>query len=250
MLGTILIAFLHALTLILFIYFIDRRRPEPMPILARAFGLGILSVIPSILFELILEPVLSGTPALSALNPALVEEACKGAALWLILKDNKYFDEHIDAIVYAVCVGVGFAFAENIEYFIMYPESMAMRMLTPGHFIFAVFMGFFIARARFTKAEHRIKYMSLAFAAPVAAHWFWDWVCFSMSEDDGIIAASMIIFFAIFYIAMLVVSVKVIKTQRRRDDALYAAQREYAKLMAEEQAKEQDPQADEQVEAE
>lgn len=236
MLETILIALLHALTLILFIYFIDRRRPEPKKILARGFLYGILSVVPALILETILEPILQGGPGILALNPALVEEACKGVALWMIIKDNKDFDEHIDAIVYAVCVGVGFAFAENIGYFIMYPESMVMRMMTPGHFIFAVLMGFFLGRAKFTMGKRQKKFLALAFIAPVAAHWFWDWTCFSTSDGDEFTTAAMILFFAIFYIAMLAVSTKFIKAQRKRDDALYAAQAEYEKLLAAQQA--------------
>lgn len=36
--------------------------------------------------------------------------------LWLLLRNNPYFDEHFDGIVYAVCIGMGFAAIENVLY--------------------------------------------------------------------------------------------------------------------------------------
>ena len=48
------------------------------------------------------------------LGAAIPEEAVKLFALWWLLRRNPYFDEHIDGIVYAVCIGLGVAAMENI----------------------------------------------------------------------------------------------------------------------------------------
>ena len=45
---------------------------------------------------------------------AIPEEVAKLFMLWLLLRKNPFFDEHFDGIVYAVCVGLGFAALENV----------------------------------------------------------------------------------------------------------------------------------------
>ena len=47
---------------------------------------------------------------------AIPEEVAKLFMLWLLLRKNPFFDEHFDGIVYAVCVGLGFAGFENCSF--------------------------------------------------------------------------------------------------------------------------------------
>lgn len=49
----------------------------------------------------------------SLLFAAIPEELAKLFMLWLLLRKNPFFDEHFDGIVYAVCIGLGFAALEN-----------------------------------------------------------------------------------------------------------------------------------------
>ena len=54
---------------------------------------------------------------------AIPEEAAKLLMLWLVLRRNRHFDENMDGIVYAVCVSLGFAAVENVEYLFANSES-------------------------------------------------------------------------------------------------------------------------------
>lgn len=79
---------------------------------------------------------------------ALLEEAFKLLTLWVVLRKNPYFDEHFDSIVYAVCVGLGFAAVENIFYVFSEEERVTVAvsralLAVPGHYAFAILMGYY-----------------------------------------------------------------------------------------------------------
>ena len=88
---------------------------------------------------------------------AIPEETAKLFCLWLFLRKNPYFDERMDGIVYAVCVGMGFAAFENVEYLFAAGTDWVTtgigRSLTaiPGHFGFAVLMGYYFSLNHFDK---------------------------------------------------------------------------------------------------
>ena len=75
---------------------------------------------------------------------AIPEEIAKFAMLWLLLRKNKYFDEKMDGIVYAVCVSLGFAALENVMYLFSNVEAFMSVGIAraifaiPGHFCFGI----------------------------------------------------------------------------------------------------------------
>ena len=75
---------------------------------------------------------------------AIPEEIAKLFILWLVLRNNKFFDEKMDGIVYAVCVSLGFAALENIMYLFLHSESFITVGISraffavPGHFCFGI----------------------------------------------------------------------------------------------------------------
>ena len=109
---------------------------------------------------------------------ALVEEGVKLFFLWLLLRRNPYFDEHIDGVVYAVAVGMGFAAAENIGYLFANIEqwqSVAMSRAifsVPGHFMFAVAMGYYYSVNHFALSNKADRFKVLA--VPVVLHGIFD----------------------------------------------------------------------------
>lgn len=148
-------ALLPALLLFLYIWRKDAQ-PEPFKWLFRALLAGVIICIPVasveswVMNSLFLAggpTTLFGTTVEAFLVAAVPEEAAKLLALWLILRKNPYFDEHFDGIVYAVCVGLGFAAIENVGYVLSSGEGWAsvaiMRALlaVPGHYAFAIIMG-------------------------------------------------------------------------------------------------------------
>ncbi len=198
MLPLISAALLPVLILAFFILRKDKEKPEPAGQLLKSFGLGVLSVIPALLLAQLLagvglvpEQMGSVWEALlsSFCGAAIPEESAKLFMLWLVLRRNPYFDEKVDGIVYAVCVSLGFAAAENVLYLVEHAEhymqvGMARALFAvPGHFCDGVFMGYYYSLARFgsrAPLRHRLSIL----AAPLLAHGVYDFLLFASNACE------------------------------------------------------------------
>lgn len=115
-------AALPAAVLLGFFYRADRARPEPAGLIGRSVLYGFLATIPAVGIELVVDlpaawlPGLAGIFWTSFITAALVEEGIKFVLLKRYLLRNSAFNEVMDGIVYAACVSLGFAFAENLMY--------------------------------------------------------------------------------------------------------------------------------------
>ena len=186
---------------------------EPGKQLMRAVWYGVGICFPVALFEQVVQTMLFGqgghpttlfdTTATAFLVAAIPEEAFKLLALWLVLRHNPYFDEHFDGIVYAVCVGLGFAAFENVGYvlsgsgnWVMVAVSRSL-LAVPGHYAFAVLMGYYYSLYHFVNRSTRNKVLILL--APVLAHGLYDTFCMSttISPVVGSVAAILMVFFCI-----------------------------------------------------
>ena len=163
-------------------------QPEPMSQMLKAFLYGALICIPVSFVENYISGTLfapEGSPSTlmgSTLEAFLVaavpEEGFKLLALWLILRHNPFFDEHYDGIVYAVCVGLGFAAVENVGYVLMHSDAWLSVAVTrallavPGHYAFAVFMGYYYSLYHF--GQKSAKNLLSIFFIPVLAHGCYD----------------------------------------------------------------------------
>ena len=172
----ILAALAPALGLLIFIYKKDSLRQEPVPELLRAFGYGVLSALVSMLFStpMMRLGVVPSEPLtvwdhirVAVFGAGIPEELAKFIMLMQFLNKCRYFD---------ACVGLGFAGLENILYLIQNYEAWvfvgAMRALVsvPGHFFFAVMMGYFLAKAVFDGPERRTRNIVLALVLPMLCH--------------------------------------------------------------------------------
>lgn len=187
-----LIALLPVVLILYYVYKKDRD-PEPIRTVAATFGLGALSCIPAILLELLAEYALGHTP-LEAETPlynrahmfwgvAAIEEICKWGVVMAYVWKHKDFDDSYDAIVYCVSASLGFAALENILYVVQNGLAVALlRAVTsiPGHACFGVFMGFFIAKAKYFYSNERIQLyrgrMTLALVVPILVHGEYDYL--------------------------------------------------------------------------
>ena len=205
------VALLPVALLLLYIYKTDPQ-PEPKALLAKAFFYGVLIIFPVVVVEFCIETLLSGIMSVfpffgatlkAFLVAAIPEEGFKLLALWLLVRKNPYFDEHIDGIVYAVFVSLGFAAVENIMYLFDNQEEFVqvgvMRALlaVPGHYAFGILMGFFYSLYYFVNRSNRNK--TMMFVAPVLAHGIYDNLLFwgEVSPILGCIGVIAVIFFCI-----------------------------------------------------
>lgn len=203
-------ALLPAILLLLFIWKKDPKK-EPFKWLLKAFLYGVGICVPVAFVEVGVNYLIFGdaVPAtlLAAATDAfvvaaLVEEVFKLIALWLVLRKNPYFDEHFDGVVYAVCVGLGFAALENLLYVVGADDwgmvaLMRALLSVPGHYAFAVLMGYYYALYHFV--DHSWKTAICVLLMPVLAHGVYDTLCMSGSVDPtlGSIAFGILIYFCI-----------------------------------------------------
>ena len=216
-------ALLPAGILLGYIYRMDTIEKEPTKLLLRLFLFGCLCAIPASILEGIGEAMLSGLGdtvlhlALEAfLVVAVAEEGCKFAFLCTSWK-NPAFNYRFDAIVYAVCVSLGFAALENVLYVMQYGFGTALiRAFTsvPGHCFFGVYMGYWYGKAkhaRYYGLPGSGTYLALSFIIPTLLHGFYDFCCF-MSGNGLFIA----IFYA-FLIAFFIAAIRCVKKASAED---------------------------------
>jgi protease PrsW len=171
----------------LYIYLKDKHEREPLGLLMISFLYGILSTAVTLIlsypvnvFFLTREDDVVEQFANAFFKVAFVEEFSKFVFIRFILFNNKNFNEPFDGIVYAVMVSMGFATLENIIYVFEYGYTTGfLRMFTavPAHATFAVLMGFFLGKAKFS---HRNQ-LYLSFAAlitPTIFHGAYDYFWF------------------------------------------------------------------------
>lgn len=196
-------ALLPALLLWIYIWKKDPR-PEPVSWLLKALLLGVLICIPVAFLELGIETLLFGTGGepsdpvettlVAFVVAALPEELFKLLALWLVLRKNPFFDEHYDGIVYAVCVGLGFAAIENVFYVLSDDEWWLVAigralLAVPGHYAYAVLMGYYYSLYHF--ADRTPKTALCILLVPVLLHGVYDSIVMVNQIDASIGALSL-----------------------------------------------------------
>lgn len=232
--STILVcAILPAFLLVFYIYLRDRHQREPLGQILRAVFWGIGSSVIALVAETMISAfgllVVSPSTWIGALwnafmGAAIPEEMAKLLALWFMLRHNPYFDERFDGIVYACCVGMGFAGTENIIYLFSNLdtwESVAISraiFAVPGHFMFAVAMGYFYSKIHF-RDMHWL-YRSLVLLAPVMLHGIYDGLLF-MQEATPAMSGVLVLAFYAFCFWMFRLGRKRIKEQSLADEKLH-----------------------------
>jgi len=221
---------LPAILLVFYIYLRDRYQREPLGQILKAVSFGVISAGIAIVLEsteqsvglLIPEPATwIGALWNAFVGAAMPEELAKLIMLWLLLRRNKYFDERFDGIVYACCIGMGFAGTENVLYLfgnIENWQSVAVSraiFAVPGHFMFAVAMGYFYSKIHFRDMSW--SYRSLVFVAPVILHGTYDGLLF-MANVTPEVAGLILMGFYLFCFWMFRVSRRSIQAQSKASD--------------------------------
>ena len=189
-----------------YIYRKDQFAKEPVKELLKAFGLGVLSTMVSFCISIPLD-ILGFFPAypstvwdavtISFFGAAIPEEIAKFFLFWLFVRRNRYFDEHMDGIVYASVISLGFAGLENIMYLFSARDWVAtgiMRALfsVPGHFFFGILMGYYYSLVRFDPLTPSINKF-LVLGAPILAHGLYDTIVFARGVLPEYIATILMV---------------------------------------------------------
>lgn len=229
----LLSAILPGVIIIILIYRRDWVEKEPKGLIIKLLLLGVLSVVPALILEVLADKFLAGVTlepgeeiALIAvenfLGVGLVEELCKYFMLKQTTWKHRAFNYRYDGIVYAVTVSMGFAIHENIWYVMDngFTNAIVRAVLSvPGHASFAVCMGIYYAAAKMAECDGDYKlckkYLRRAIWMPTLIHGFFD---FCLSVEHW---AAMIVFF-VFVIIMDVKTIKKVKKYSKEDVQLRA----------------------------
>lgn len=205
----ILIAALAPVAMLLYyIYRKDEFQKEPVKEVLKAFGLGVASIFLSLMISgpfgaIGLYPAEQVTLwdgiAISFFGAAIPEEIAKFLLFWLFVRRNKYFDEHMDGIVYAAAVSLGFAGLENVMYLFSAEDWVSTGIVralfsVPAHFFFGILMGYYYSLVRFDPVTPSINRFWVL-GAPIIAHGIFDSILFSAGVlREGLALVIMIVF--------------------------------------------------------
>lgn len=205
----ILIAALAPVAMLLYyIYRKDEYQKEPVKEVLKAFGLGVASIFLSLMISgpfgaIGLYPAEQVTLwdgiAISFFGAAIPEEIAKFLLFWLFVRRNKYFDEHMDGIVYAAAVSLGFAGLENVMYLFSAEDWVSTGIVralfsVPAHFFFGILMGYYYSLVRFDPITPSINRFWVL-GAPIIAHGIFDSILFSAGVlPEGLALVIMIVF--------------------------------------------------------
>lgn len=204
----IIAALAPAMVLLYYIYEKDSLQKEPVKEVLKAFFFGVLSIFVSLTIsrpfgELGLfshEPQgFIGALTTSFFGAAIPEEIAKFIMFWLVVRKSRYFDEHMDGIVYASSVALGFAALENIMYLLTNYESWVSVGITralfsvPGHFFFGVLMGYYYSLVRFDPLTPKVNRW-LVIIAPILAHGAYNTLLFTIDVAPGLSFVLMVVF--------------------------------------------------------
>lgn len=232
MILVIITALIPAAILGWWIYTKDSIRPEPLPMLFKAFLYGVGSAFITIVVGQLLSQIglmvfdlnsFSGAVSTALFAAALPEEIFKLLMLWLFLRNNPYYDEYFDGIVYGACVGLGFAGAENIIYLVQSENWIGtgiIRGLTavPAHFAIACAMGYFYSKRHF--GDRSTLTAVCVLAVPVLIHWVYDALAFS----EGIYPALSVV----INVLLVLLIYRMYTSTMKRIDELH--RRDYARM--------------------
>lgn len=194
--------------LLWFVYKCDYK-PEPFNEVMRGLYYGALSIVVTFMIDAIVllfvgdEFMETPTPLhqlfRAFVGAAIPEECSKLLMLSLLLRKNKYFDEHIDGIVYAACVGLGFAGVENYLYVSDSDDWLGVALqrsvtAVPCHFLTAVAMGYFYSLYRFDEGEKN-KWGVLMIAVPILFHGVYDALLMISSVVGEFVSVVMLLVF-------------------------------------------------------
>lgn len=224
------LAVLPGFLLIRFVYQLDSIEKEPTELLTKLVFVGAAACVPAIVLELIAEGLLDFFFPMESiiyyffeafLGIALIEELCKLYVLKKYTWTHPAFNFRFDAIVYAVCVSMGFAILENIFYCMEGGIDTAFaRAITsiPGHGVFGVFMGIYYGQAKellhMRRRFDKDHCLHQALIVPALLHGFYDF-CLLSQEDEFIIV------FLLFVAVLFYNTYKKIKQLAREDRQIH-----------------------------
>lgn len=199
MLVAAVLAFLPLGLVLVAVRWIDRWEPEPISVQVAAFlwGAGVATVVSMIVNTTASRVAFEATGSendaalfSAVVSAPIIEETTKGLGVLIIfLIWRRSFNGAVDGIVYASVVAAGFAFAENILYFVQYADSLAETFFLRGiaspfaHVTFTASTGLAIGSSARRRSPLAWLWLApLGLTGAIILHAFWNGVVAAMPE--------------------------------------------------------------------
>lgn len=199
-------------------------RPEPKLMVLQVFLLGMLITLPAVFLERFAVGILTemnfSTFWRVFLGVALVEEFLKFLVVRQKVFKSREFDEPVDAMIYMIIAGLGFAGAENLFFLFSFAPPppinsfFQFNWLVPVfeisfwrfagatllHALSSAFLGFYIGLS-FFRAKERTKLIFFGLFAASLLHGFYNFFIIELGEKVGIFLAGILLIFSAIFIA-------------------------------------------------
>lgn len=212
------------------LYFYSRKdcHPEPKNLLAQTFLMGIIISPIAIILQFgftQFASIITGASQTATQNSshffvwaAAVEEVIKFYAVRMIILRNPEFDEPIDAMIYMITAGLGFAAMENIlVMFRVFPDGTQTTLATWAlrftgatllHALSSGLMGYFLAMSWFFQ-DHKKKLIVIGLLMATIFHFTFN--TFLSAFDDrltGLIYSTSLLIIMAFLVSVLFDKIK------------------------------------------
>lgn len=220
------VSILPVIVLMIYIYRQDKYEKEPLGLLALTFFGGMIAIPMTLIMVGITNAVYYSDSVFHSafIEAGFPEELSKFVILFLIIWWNKNFNEHMDGIVYATFVSLGFACVENILYVLgggIGTGIMRAVISVPGHFLFGVLMGYFLSLAKFNRSKREL-YIFLGLLFSILAHGIYDWLLMLSDRVGDLFGIFLYINFIVGDVFLWRLGIKLIR--KHQENSLAQAQ--------------------------
>jgi RsiW-degrading membrane proteinase PrsW (M82 family)/RNA polymerase subunit RPABC4/transcription elongation factor Spt4 len=225
------------------IYRRDKYRPEPKGLVIRTFLLGMATVIPVLLVEVLLAlPYVFShikdfanftVESLSLLSigemayfsfiiAGFTEELFKFLMVRTTIYKSPYFDEPIDGLVYSSAVALGFASLENVMYLFSYGwELILVRapISTLAHVVFSAMWGYPLALQKL-KRKNAAGLLWLGLLGSMVGHGLFDFLAMAQGDSKPLnipLLVGLVVLFAGMVILFVFLLIRGQKTSPFKD---------------------------------
>ena len=187
----------------------DRVRPEPKSFILKSFLWGALIALPVVFVNEGFSSLLD-KGFITLIIFAGVEEFFKFFAALFSVRRNPNFDEPIDAMIYAIAAGLGFATIENLlavmgqvgqgDWLTGAVEVLVLRFVgaTLLHTLTAGLIGYYWAQG--IKTGRKLFFITWGFLVAWGVHTFFNWLMYVGGGDFGVFYPTLFLLGSSFFV--------------------------------------------------
>jgi RsiW-degrading membrane proteinase PrsW (M82 family) len=187
----------------------DKTRPEPKSFIFKSFLWGALIALPVVFVNEGFNSIVD-KGFITLVLFAGVEEFFKFSAALFSVRRNPNFDEPIDAMIYAIAAGLGFATIENLlsvmgqvgqgEWLTGALEVLVLRFIgaTLLHTLTAGLIGYYWAQG--IKTGKKLFFITWGFLVAWMVHTFFNWLMYVGGGDFGIFYPTLFLLGSSFFV--------------------------------------------------